>query len=207
MEPHGSHPLLDPLFRTEEMELVHDGGEADRDEKVERIASHESVAKHLRVCWRNTDGAYNCGRCEKCLRTMLSLLAVGALDRCATFGSELRESDVAAMEITSGPLLRFAEENLRRLEAAAAAPGVRRGLELSIDRYRGRRLAGEFGENGPSFVRSREWTNVRDRIMEEIWASQRGWLCKSILKTALKSVDRSVTGGRLARLYARRSVR
>ena len=37
--PWGTHPLLDPLFGTEALEIVHDGCEATRVEKLERIAA------------------------------------------------------------------------------------------------------------------------------------------------------------------------
>ena len=89
--PWGSHPLLDPLWSTEETELVHDGLEANRLEKVATIASSDVALRYLRVCfpWTNDAGGYNCGRCEKCLTTMACLRSAGALGRCATFPSAL----------------------------------------------------------------------------------------------------------------------
>jgi hypothetical protein len=37
------------------------------------------------VCTYNPPGTPNCGRCEKCIRTMLELLAVGKLAHASTF--------------------------------------------------------------------------------------------------------------------------
>src|SRR5262249_54154050 len=71
--PWGSHPLLDPLWSTESLALSHDGCEARRLEKVQLIAGSPIALSTLRVCWENPDNAYNCGRCEKCLRTMIAL--------------------------------------------------------------------------------------------------------------------------------------
>ncbi len=89
LHPWGSHPLLDPLWSTDNTEIVHDGCEATRIEKVAQISSCEIVLRSLRSCYRNPGGAYNCGQCEKCIRTMALLRAVGVLDRCTTFDGTL----------------------------------------------------------------------------------------------------------------------
>lgn len=79
--PWGSHPVLDPLWGTELTDFEHDGCEARRPERVAYISKHESALKWLRVCHRSPDNRQNCGRCEKCLRTMINLRAAGALER------------------------------------------------------------------------------------------------------------------------------
>jgi hypothetical protein len=91
--PWGLHPLLDPLWGTESLELQHDGAEATRVEKIRRVAHSDAALAHLRVC--NKQGAtMNCGRCRKCLGTMLGLRLAGALDRCPTLPHEIRARDV-----------------------------------------------------------------------------------------------------------------
>ena len=62
----GSHPLLDPLWSTETLAFVHDGCEANRMEKVRRIAESPLLLEGLRVCVddRGPD-VYNCGSCWK----------------------------------------------------------------------------------------------------------------------------------------------
>ncbi len=111
----GSHPLLDPLWSTEEVEIVHDGCESSRSQKVMRIALYETALRTLRVCWLNPGGAYNCGRCEKCLRTMIALRAAGALDRAPTFG-ELDLRAVSRIPITTAGGREHIEQNLRIME-------------------------------------------------------------------------------------------
>ena len=81
----GSHPLLDPLWGTDTLTFIHDGCEASRFHKCRYISGNKAVRRYLRVCWKNPEGAYNCGRCEKCIRTMTFLLGAGALDTCSTF--------------------------------------------------------------------------------------------------------------------------
>lgn len=85
LNPHGSHPGLDPLWSTPALEIVHDGAEATRFEKVAALADWELALRHLRVCWQLADGQYNCGRCRKCLWTMAFLRACGVLERASTF--------------------------------------------------------------------------------------------------------------------------
>ena len=82
--PWGSHPHTDPLFSTSTTEVVHHGLDRSRVAKTEAIASFETAMRHLRVCWESRSDK-NCGSCEKCYRTMLTLHLLGALDRCTTF--------------------------------------------------------------------------------------------------------------------------
>ena len=54
-------------------------------ERLLEIAHEPAVWKFLRVCWKNNSQELNCGRCEKCVRTMVSLAAAGVLPKCETF--------------------------------------------------------------------------------------------------------------------------
>jgi len=84
--PWGSHPALDPLWSTEGVSIIHDGCEARRVDKIRFIAQFPVVTDTLRVCtYRPFSGSiYNCGVCEKCLRTMVALHIAGALQKCRT---------------------------------------------------------------------------------------------------------------------------
>jgi hypothetical protein len=75
----GSHPDLDPLWSTQTSNIVHCFPGISRLEKARALANNPMAQKHLRVCWENRNGAYNCGRCNKCVRTMLALYLAGAL--------------------------------------------------------------------------------------------------------------------------------
>jgi hypothetical protein len=76
LEPWGSHALLDPLWSTEASEIIYDGGEARRIDKVAAVAERPELLASLRVCAAGT-GA-NCGACDKCLLTLTALRLVGA---------------------------------------------------------------------------------------------------------------------------------
>lgn len=82
--PLGSHPLLDPLWSTERVEIVHDGCEAHRLDKLLAIKDCSVAHESLRVCVDQDFDGYNCGHCWKCVRTMVGLRVLGISDRFAT---------------------------------------------------------------------------------------------------------------------------
>jgi len=82
--PDGSHSLLDPYYGSRDMRIRHYGIALSRLDKTKLIAGWDAALKNIRVCGPNYPGM-NCGRCEKCLRTMLGLLAAGVLDSSGTF--------------------------------------------------------------------------------------------------------------------------
>ncbi len=83
--PYGSHPGLDPMWNSKSLELVHDGIEATRFDKIGALSSWDTAVRNLRVCWQLVEGQYNCCRCRKCLWTMALLRAHGVLGRAASF--------------------------------------------------------------------------------------------------------------------------
>lgn len=116
--PWGSHPDTDPLLSDETVEYVHDGCEASRVEKVQVIKDSALALDHLRVCWERVEGAYNCGACEKCLRTMTSMYAMGVLAECKTFPHKIDEKRIRSFLLTSSSARKFTNENLRLMESS-----------------------------------------------------------------------------------------
>jgi len=114
--PWGSHPVLDHLWSSDSLEFIHDGCEATRVEKVSLLSKYEIALQSLRVCWRNPNGSYNCGRCEKCIRTMINLEVNDALGRCTTFDEELDLKRVSKMIVDHEYTRVFIRENLNALE-------------------------------------------------------------------------------------------
>lgn len=56
-------------------------GVATRPEKIRALADTELATRYLDVCVRNRGLPVNCGRCVKCIRTLLVLDSIGKLDR------------------------------------------------------------------------------------------------------------------------------
>lgn len=68
------------LISTEQMELVIDGCQYTRPEKIERISGWDIAKKYLNVCIFPVNHGRNCSCCEKCMWTLIPLEAIGKLD-------------------------------------------------------------------------------------------------------------------------------
>lgn len=190
LEPCASHPLVDPLWSPETTEFIHDGAEATRNEKAAFIAHSKTAMRTLRVCWETSDNAYNCGRCEKCLRTMINLEAAGALERCTTFDCKLEPAAVAEIHIGSDLVLFHVEENLRVLEASGRNPNVVEALRLAIGKYKANRLSALFTnirENPVTADIFRQiFLNRKERTFQTLWQAHRNWMTKEVFKENIK---------------------
>jgi hypothetical protein len=136
----GSHPLTDPLWSTESLEVFHAGAEATRPMKVARIVDDEVAMRRLRVCHPRageTGRTLNCGRCSKCLRTLVNLRVVGALGRCQTLPGELDLDAVADLPIKDDRDLAFMLENLRALERDGRDEPLQEALRSSLEKHAG----------------------------------------------------------------------
>jgi hypothetical protein len=124
LKPWGSHPCLDKHYGFGKLRFVHHGAETKRVQKVEFLAKHPLALEHLRVCYLNRESRYNCGECEKCLRTMLALEAVGALERVKTFPQEINRMRVRRMIVESRGARIFLEEIADYLEKRNRNPSL-----------------------------------------------------------------------------------
>ena len=73
--PEGSSYVSDHLWSSAGCQIEHHAAGAARIQKTAVIAAHPGALSMLRVCWH--DKNYNCGECEKCLRTMVALELLG----------------------------------------------------------------------------------------------------------------------------------
>lgn len=135
LHPYGSHPLTDPLFSSEAVQIIHNGCEASRHEKLMRVANDERLLPHLRVCWQ--DNGFNCGHCDKCLHFRMALrllnLRAGGLDPLTDF-SELRHAHTGNL----GEYIEW-EDNLvlaRKVGDRAAD----KALQKILNRYKRKQL-------------------------------------------------------------------
>lgn len=104
VDPQAEHfvDLLLPLLSTEDVFLSVAESSMPRSEKTRLIADNPFAQRYLSVCWKeilsnnrnqysgvddlwlaNKDGARNCTRCDKCLRTCVTLDILGKLDKFA----------------------------------------------------------------------------------------------------------------------------
>jgi hypothetical protein len=141
--PWGSHPLTDPLWSTESLDIVHDGCEATRVEKVRTQVSKSQVAlDNLRVCWEDHRALYNCNTCEKCIRTKLNLQIAGVLQACTSFDGKLRYRDIKRLCVYGDHAELFAKDNLEALRKYGGDPRLIKALNTALHSWgpHGRRL-------------------------------------------------------------------
>ena len=145
--PWGSHPLLDTHFGTENLRIHHQGVALSRLEKVRLLLDWPLALDRLRVCNKGelySAGRLNCGQCEKCVRTMLELTALGALERSGAFPrQEISEEAAANVYIHDGYVASCYTDLIEPLQQRGRDDLVRM-IQSAIDRYRG-----EVGWRGP----------------------------------------------------------
>ncbi len=73
----GSNALTDPLLSSSSFRIVPDGAGQRRIEKIEALSRWPEGLQFLRVCWQGAEKDKNCGRCEKCIRNILTFRALG----------------------------------------------------------------------------------------------------------------------------------
>ncbi|MGB7443738.1 MAG: hypothetical protein WA919_21960 [Coleofasciculaceae cyanobacterium] len=114
--PYGSNPVTDRLLSSKSFQIVHDGAEFNRIEKMRQLKAWPECLENLRVCWQGEEADKNCGRCEKCVRTIL-IGRIAGMSLPACFTEDISDQEIENIEVTEGPLT----EMERVLDAAKAA--------------------------------------------------------------------------------------
>lgn len=169
-----SHPFVDPLWSTENVDIVHSGGEATRAQKIAHLSRSPVALAHLRVCWQNRAGTYNCCRCEKCLRTMVELELCGVLGRMPAFPQPLTADVLRSLRIHPH-LFGFWQEWLDRARRANVDPRLCEAVERVLD--------------GEQFQRSRTGRAMRSFVHRPLSAA-------GLTPSRLKQIDRAILQGR-----------
>ena len=132
--PCGSSPVLDHLYSTETMAIEHGAMGEGRHGKVAWLARERpELLPLLKVCI-NENRPDNCGRCRKCLWTMVCLEAVGALEAASGFPPRI---DVDLVRGLRFPTMNNGIWWLDAAEALAAsgrAPEIQRAIRHAIKR-------------------------------------------------------------------------
>lgn len=141
--PHGSSPLVDEMFSSDRMFIFHDGSEVTRAEKVASIIrwNKELGLLYLRVCLGNFGGAYNCGRCRKCVRTAIPLKVLGVLSDAETF---MHKDDAHWEAILAKDHLELLRENYEFARRQGTDPKLTKMLNQALRKQQFERAVAEM---------------------------------------------------------------
>jgi hypothetical protein len=131
--PHGSHPLLDPNYSSAALRVRHENLTLSRFERTKLVGEWDVALQHLRVCNRYKSygpGSLNCGKCEKCVRTMLALAALGLLHKTRAFPHD----DITEDLVQSTVKLKHSKAPLYRELIAPLLAGGRSDLARAVER-------------------------------------------------------------------------
>ena len=134
----GTQPRLVPLWSRRNLRFVAADAGTPRSQKTALLAGNETARRHLRVCWRNTGDEVNCGRCKKCVRTMMQLDGLGVLDRFRTLPDDV---PVNLLKRKVDAINLFQWENLERdLESRSVDGETMAVLRDFVERSRAARM-------------------------------------------------------------------
>jgi hypothetical protein len=139
--PWGSHPLSDGWWSGDAVEIVHDGA-FSRAGKLKFISREPRILDLLRVCWH--DRGYNCGVCEKCVRTRVALRLLGL--STPTLPPLEDVQDVRRHKVWDESEESFFDDNLRLAEQVGDRE-MTRALRSGLRSYRVRKALAALDEN------------------------------------------------------------
>lgn len=191
----GSHPVTDPLWSSPGFEVLHHGAESTRYDKIAEIAKSDLAMRYLRVCWENAEGQYNCGACEKCLRTMVALRLAGALDSCPVFSEEL--------DLKRLPDIRYSSQGnrndwswnflaLRDVEDPELAE-VMEEMAINNDNFA---AVKQFAKYNNGMLASPEWQRLmprlRKKLLRNLKQSDPEWFASAIATEAQECPEQTI---------------
>lgn len=127
--PCGSHSHLDPLWSSARVRFEHHEPGIDRVQKLMTLGDNPNAMRYLRPCVENLE-VYNCGVCEKCIRTMTSAVAAEVDDRLTSLPPVTPEL-IKGMPLRRPLAAQHHVENLRHLRNLPEGKR-RRDLETAI---------------------------------------------------------------------------
>jgi hypothetical protein len=144
--PWGSNPVTDHLLSSESFRIIHDGAGFTRSEKIAEIARWPEAMRYLRVCWQGQRLDRNCGRCEKCIRTILNF-RVNGIPLPESFDQDIGDLDILKIRGLNVPQLAELHQIASAARAAAISASWVRALERCIKRnHRRQRLTSYLPE-------------------------------------------------------------
>ncbi|MCC2658305.1 MAG: hypothetical protein K0Q76_3413 [Panacagrimonas sp.] len=98
--PWGSNPITNHLLSSGRFQVKYDSGGYTRTQKVRVLSEWPTAMENLRVCWEGPKTGKNCGRCEKCIRTILNFRAIG-VEKPACFEADVTNEMIRSVRLTN----------------------------------------------------------------------------------------------------------
>lgn len=189
--PWGSHALVDHLWSTEYLDIVHDGAEATRFEKLQFISSSSFILDNLTVCWQSPDkkeGHRNCSKCEKCIRTMIALEALGKLESGTSFSYPLSPGAIKRINIRNTNDLAFLLENYEAVNKVGNEQ-LLGPLRIAIDNFKSKELYEHLSQN-KSFFKSKYFLPLRPYVITTLWQTSTKLMLQKAPEEIVKKLQR-----------------
>lgn len=133
--PWGSNPVTDWMMSSDSFQVIHDGAALIRHEKLRQIANWPEAMQNLRVCWQGEQKDRNCGRCEKCIRTILSFRAM-RLDMPSCFEQDVNDAQILGLKNLRLGEIYYLNEILSLAKAASISESWVAALEECLRKNR-----------------------------------------------------------------------
>lgn len=128
--PMGSHPLLDNMLSSDQLQIIHECSKKGRSGKIQYICDNNEVKNYLRVCFgpyefeKSTGKPLNCGKCEKCVRTVMVLDILDRRSEINTFPLDVPISEYQRPELLAHIMTIFLKETLELAKSAGKGDWV-----------------------------------------------------------------------------------
>lgn len=114
--PWGSNPITNHLLSSGRFGVKYDSGGYTRTQKVKALAEWPTALSNLRVCWEGPKTGRNCGRCEKCIRTILNFRAVG-VEKPGCFEMDVTNEMIRSVKLTNKIQRTFMQDIIKEADS------------------------------------------------------------------------------------------
>lgn len=163
LRPFGSHPDLEGNMSSASTRIIHDGHDVERLRKLALLSAWSVDLSVLHVCFDTPgSGLLNCGRCQKCRRTIIEIAAVGLDDVMAVSFPGIDAEEVIATFQPRSPT------DIACVKAAATEFHRRGQPRVALERRLRERAAVERR------VAEQDWRGPPKRLLRRLgWRRQR----------------------------------
>ncbi|MGN6773436.1 MAG: hypothetical protein ACTHJQ_26860 [Rhizobiaceae bacterium] len=111
--PAGSHFMLDPLWSSSALNVIHHGADTPRVEKIAHLSGRPEFHDSIKVCSNSKSAFLNCGICYKCVATMTTFHLCGVDSVCGAQADQLTAMRLILTPLNTSRSRRVAIENIR----------------------------------------------------------------------------------------------